>query len=90
MEDEIRIGIISAGANTRRRHLPVFRSLSKVTVVEVGNRNSRVFETGCRNAWDTGGFRSLARSCLRSRLLACGGKFIRSNSGRRGDGAQDL
>lgn len=38
-EDKIRIGFVGAGANTKLRHIPGFRSLDKVELVSVANRS---------------------------------------------------
>ena len=39
MEESIRIGIVGAGANTRRHHIPNFQALPGVEVVSVVNRS---------------------------------------------------
>ena len=39
MEEPIRIGIVGAGANTRRHHIPGFKALPGVEVVSVVNRS---------------------------------------------------
>ena len=39
MEEAIRIGIVGAGANTRRHHIPGFKSMPNVEIVSVCNRS---------------------------------------------------
>ena len=39
MEDKIKIGIIGAGENTRKFHIPNFQKLDGVEVVSVCNRS---------------------------------------------------
>ena len=49
-EETLRIGVVGAGDNTRKFHIPRLQEIDGVEVVSVANRQRRVGRTGGRAA----------------------------------------
>ena len=61
--EEIRVGLIGAGRNTRERHIPGFQEIQGLEIAAVANRSREAFSMSWAS-WAEVAIRASHRTCL--------------------------